>query len=200
MWLARDGVSLMPARALGAPGRHNVANALAALALGFAVDLEPAPMLEALRDFPGLPHRCELIAESDGVRWVNDSKGTNVGATVAAIEGLGAEAPLVLIAGGEGKGADFSPLAAALVGRAREVILLGRDAGSIAEALVPAIEKGVALERATGLGDAIARARVVARAGDTVLFSPACASFDMFANYEARGEAFANAVREMLGR
>ncbi len=197
VWLARDGVSLMPARDLGLPGRHNVANALAALALGLAADLELAPMLEALRAFRGLPHRCEVVAEHAGVRWINDSKGTNVGATVAAIEGLAAEGPLVLIAGGEGKGADFSPLAAALAERAREVILLGRDATLIADALAPA---GLALERATSLDDAVARARVVARSGDTVLFSPACASFDMFVDYEARGEAFAAAVREMLGR
>jgi UDP-N-acetylmuramoylalanine--D-glutamate ligase len=195
-WLAHGPVSLMPAADVGAPGRHNIANALAALALGTAIGLERAPMLDALRAFRGLPHRCERIASALGVGWINDSKGTNVGATVAALGGFGAETPVVLIAGGDGKGADFAPLRAAVARHARAVVLIGRDGQRIAEA----IEGAAPVEFARDLDDAVARARTRARRGDTVLFSPACASFDMFTDYEARGEAFVRAVRQALGR
>lgn len=195
-WLAHGATLLIPTREIGMAGRHNVANALAALAMGDALGLGIGGMLAALRDFRGLPHRCEPVATRDGVEWFNDSKGTNVGATLAAIEGLGAGAPLVLIAGGLGKGADFSPLAPAVRAHVRAAILLGRDAARIAAAIGDA----TAVEMATDLDDAVRRARAVAHAGDRVLFSPACASFDMFASYEARGDAFRATVREVLGR
>jgi len=191
-WLMFGQQSLLAASELKIPGRHNRANALAALALGHAVGLPFEAMLAALRRFTGLPHRCQWVARIDGVDWYNDSKGTNVGATVAAVAGL--ERPLVLIAGGEGKGADFSALRQSVSARARAVVLLGRDAPAIAAAL----EGCVRLVRVADMDEAVARARALARPGDAVLLSPACASFDMFEDYRQRGEAFVAAV-EALG-
>ena len=188
---------LMPADALRIRGRHNAANALAALALTSAIGLPLAPMLHALRDYRGEPHRVEPVAIVGGVEAFDDSKGTNVGATVAALEGLGAEvAPgkLVLILGGDGKGQDFTPLAAPLQRFARAAALIGRDAARLEAALA---ECGVPLQRHDSLPAATAWCFAQARPGDAVLLSPACASLDMFRNYGHRAEVFVAAVREL---
>ncbi|HSP57673.1 MAG TPA: UDP-N-acetylmuramoyl-L-alanine--D-glutamate ligase [Halomonas sp.] len=187
-WLLHGDEPLMPAVEVRLPGRHNQANALAALAAGHRLGLPMAAMCAVLRRFAGLPHRGELVADVNGVRWINDSKGTNVGATLAAIEGLGPtlKGRLVLLAGGVGKGADFAPLAAPLARFGREAILFGEDAGKLASAL----DGQVPLSRVDHLEAAMARAIEVARPGDCVLLSPACASLDQFVNYQARGEAF----------
>jgi UDP-N-acetylmuramoylalanine--D-glutamate ligase len=191
-WLVQGGQRLLRADALALGGLHNRANALAALALCHAIGLPLAPLLPALRDFKGLPHRVERIAEIDGVAWYDDSKGTNVGATVAALEGLGRKA--VLIAGGEGKGQDFRPLAPALAAHGRALVLIGRDAMKI-EAAVG--ECGVPILHAQDMAQAVRKAAQAARAGDAVLLSPACASFDMFRDYLHRAEAFRRAVGEL---
>ena len=191
-WLMQGGERLLRADELALAGLHNAANALAALALCRAIELPLAPLLPALRDFKGLPHRVERIAELDGVAWYDDSKGTNVGATVAALEGLGRK--VVLIAGGDGKGQDFSPLAPALAGHGRALVLIGRDATKIEAAVA---ECGVPLIHAQDMEQAVRKAAVAARAGDAVLLSPACASFDMYRNYVHRAEVFAQAVGEL---
>lgn len=188
--LMRGNEALVNVDALHIHGLHNAANALAALALGEAVGLEADCMLQVLRDYPGLPHRCQWVAEIDGVNWYNDSKGTNVGATLAALRGL--NGPIVLLAGGQAKGGDFAPWRQVLLDKARAVVLYGEDAEMIAAQL-----PDVPLERAASLGDAVGRARACAQAGDAVLLSPGCASFDMFSGYAERGEAFMAAVREM---
>jgi UDP-N-acetylmuramoylalanine--D-glutamate ligase len=190
-WMAHGEDCLMAASELRLGGTHNVANALAALAMGHALGLDRNAMLDALRAFPGLPHRTQLVADHAGVRWYNDSKGTNVGATVAAINGL--PGPLVLIAGGDGKGQDFTPLSAALTEKSRAVILIGRDAPIIAATLS---DSGLRLCFADDMSRAVALAADVARPGDSVLLSPACASFDMFKSYEERGTVFAAEVKE----
>ncbi len=187
-WLAHGEQPLLPAAALPLAGGHNRLNALAALALVRAVGVDVARAAPALAEFTGLPHRTRLIAEAGGVRWYDDSKGTNPGATAAALDGM--DAPVVLIAGGDGKGADFSPLRAPVERRARAVIVFGRDG----ERLAAALGDAVAIEHAADLEGAVARAGECAQSGDAVLLSPACASFDMFADYRARGEAFAAAV------
>jgi len=192
MWLARGDDDLMPTTQLRVPGRHNVANVLAAMALTDALGIAREAQIDAARAFTGLPHRTELIAERDGIRWINDSKGTNVGATVAALNGM--DAPVVLIAGGDGKGADFGELRDACTRHARAVILIGRDGPCIDAALSGA----VATMYASDMPDAVRRAAAAARAGDIVLLSPACASFDMFRNYEHRGDVFRAAVQELL--
>ncbi|MFG6178067.1 UDP-N-acetylmuramoyl-L-alanine--D-glutamate ligase [Halomonas sp. THAF12] len=196
-WLMHGETALMPAAAVRLPGRHNQANALAALAMGHRLGLELSSMRRVLERFAGLPHRGELVADIDGVRWINDSKGTNVGATLAAIAGLGPtlSGRLILLAGGEGKGADFVPLAAPLARHGREAILFGRDAGRLAAAL----EGAVALTRVDDLTAAMARAVEIAAPGDCVLLSPACASLDQFTDYQARGEAFRAIVRRLDG-
>jgi UDP-N-acetylmuramoylalanine--D-glutamate ligase len=155
--------------------------------------------LDALKRFRGLPHRVERVAEFDGVAFYDDSKGTNVGATVAALDGFarqfnGSGRKVVLIAGGDGKGQDFAPLREAVLHAARAVVLIGRDAPHIAAALDGT---GVAVERVATMPEAVARAGAAATHGDAVVLSPACASFDMFASYRHRGEAFAAAVREL---
>ncbi|TWH77526.1 UDP-N-acetylmuramoylalanine--D-glutamate ligase [Azomonas agilis] len=184
--------ALMPVRELKIRGTHNQANALAALALGYAVGLPFAPMLKALRSFTGLAHRCQWIRERAGVSYYDDSKATNVGAALAAIEGLGADIAgrLVLIAGGDGKGADFKPLRDPVARYCRAVILIGRDADRIAEVL----SGTVVLEAAASLEEAVELAAKQAQAGDAVLLSPACASLDMFKNFEERGQLFAATV------
>lgn len=188
---------LMPADALRVRGRHNAANALAALALATATGCELAPMLHGLRDYRGEPHRVEPVGSIDGVEFYDDSKGTNVGATVAAISGLGADrapARLVLILGGDGKGQDFSPLAEGVARHARAVALIGRDAPQIEAALGAS---GVPLQRHDTLEAATAWCLAQAQAGDSVLLSPACASLDMFRNYAHRAEVFVATVQRL---
>lgn len=194
--LAFQFEALMPVRELKIRGAHNQANALAALALGHAVGLPFAPMLETLRTFSGLPHRCQWVRELRGVNYYDDSKATNVGAALAAIEGLGADIPgkLLLIAGGDGKGADFSALRQPVASHCRAVVLLGRDAELIAEALGDAVP----LVRVKTLDEAVQRAAELAEAGDAVLLSPACASLDMFRNFEERGRLFAQAAEALV--
>ncbi|HSW04311.1 UDP-N-acetylmuramoyl-L-alanine--D-glutamate ligase [Aquabacterium sp.] len=185
---------LMPADALRVRGRHNAANALAALALATAIGCPLAPMLHGLREYRGEPHRVEFIASVGGVEAFDDSKGTNVGATVAALEGLGADkAPgkLVVILGGDGKGQDFTPLAAPVTRYARAVALIGRDAGAIATALAGT---GVTMQTHGTLPEAVAWCFAQAQPSDAVLLSPACASLDMFRNYAHRAEVFVQAV------
>ena len=185
---------LMPLEALRIHGRHNATNALAALGLAVAVGCPLAPMLHGLREYRGEPHRVESVAVLEGVEYFDDSKGTNVGATVAALAGLGADRKLVLILGGEGKGQDFSPLADPVARYVRTVVLIGRDAPLIRAAL----QGGqVELMEAASMAQAVSLAAAQARAGDAVLMSPACASFDMFDNYEHRARVFCEAVQEL---
>jgi len=188
---------LMPTDALRVRGRHNAANALAALALACAAGCELAPMLHGLREYRGEPHRVEPVGAIDGVEFFDDSKGTNVGATVAAISGLGADrapAKLVLILGGDGKGQDFAPLAAGVQHHARAVALIGRDAAQIEAALAAT---GVPLQHHATLEAATAWCLARAQSGDSVLLSPACASLDMFRNYAHRAEVFVATVQQL---
>ena len=190
---------LMPADALKIRGQHNAANALAALALCRAIGLPFAPLLHGLREYQGEPHRVELITAVNDVEYYDDSKGTNVGATVAALSGLGkafggAEQRLVLIAGGDGKGQDFSPLAEPVSRYVRAVVLIGRDAPALRAALEPS---GVDILDCATLPEAVKRASSLALAGDAVLLSPACASMDMFKNYAHRAQVFVDAVRDI---
>ncbi|WP_068829580.1 UDP-N-acetylmuramoyl-L-alanine--D-glutamate ligase [Pseudomonas sp. BMS12] len=195
-YLAFQFETLMPTAELKIRGAHNQSNALAALALGHAVGLPFAAMLDTLRHFAGLPHRCQWVRERHGVGYYDDSKATNVGAALAAIEGLGADiaGKLVLIAGGDGKGADFSALKAPVAKFCRAVVLLGRDAELLAEALAD----GAALVRVKTLDEAVQRAATLAEPGDAVLLSPACASLDMFKNFEERGRLFALAAEGLV--
>jgi UDP-N-acetylmuramoylalanine--D-glutamate ligase len=192
-WLSHGRNTLMPVSQLRIKGSHNVANALASVALGSAIGLPLDAMLETLKAFPGLPHRCQWVARARGVDWYNDSKGTNVGAACAAIRGLAEAQPLVLIAGGDGKGADFAPLAEAVAGRVRTVVMLGRDAPLIEAALGGLVP----VRRVRDMREAVQCCAGLARKGDAVLLSPACASLDMFKNYAERGEVFVSAVREL---
>ena len=195
---------LMPADALRIRGRHNAANALAALALTTAIDLPLAPMLHGLREYRGEPHRVEVVAKVGGIDAIDDSKGTNVGATVAALMGLGedlAPAKLVVILGGDGKGQDFAPLAEPVIRFARAVALIGRDAAAIehvlqgADRLADARGVNIAMARHDSLEAATRWAFDQANEGDAVLLSPACASLDMFRNYGHRAEVFVAAVQ-----
>jgi UDP-N-acetylmuramoylalanine--D-glutamate ligase len=190
-WLAAGNEPLLPVTELALVGEHHQANALAALAMADALALPRAAALQALRQFRGLPHRTQLIAEVGGVRFIDDSKGTNVGATVAALRGV--PGPLVLIAGGQGKGQDFSVLRPWVAGKVRAAVLIGQDAGALATALTGA----TAIVRAGDLDEAVRLAARHAHPGDAVLLSPACASLDMFRDYHHRGEVFAAAVREL---
>jgi UDP-N-acetylmuramoylalanine--D-glutamate ligase len=178
-------------------GDHNVANALACLALGTAIKLPMAVMLQTLRDFPGLKHRCQLVLKKDEVSWYNDSKGTNVGATLAAINGLGVAiaGKLVLIAGGVGKGQDFSPLSQPMEKFGKALVLIGEDGPKIDAAISSAIPHVFA----SSLTDALEKSRALAAPGDAVLLSPACASFDMFKHYEDRGDQFVAGVKALAG-
>jgi UDP-N-acetylmuramoylalanine--D-glutamate ligase len=189
---------LMPADALRIRGLHNASNALAALALCRAAGLPLAPLLHGLREYQGEPHRVELVASIDNVDYYDDSKGTNVGATVAALEGLGksftAGQQILLIAGGDGKGQDFAPLASPCSRYCRAVLLIGRDAPAVRAAIEPT---GVPVFDLAGLPEAVRRAAGLARAGDVVLLSPACASLDMFTNYAHRAQVFVDSVREI---
>jgi UDP-N-acetylmuramoylalanine--D-glutamate ligase len=183
---------LMPADALRIRGRHNAINALSALALATAAGCQLAPMLYGLREYRGEPHRVESVGLINEVEYFDDSKGTNVGATVAALQGLGAERKLVVILGGDGKGQDFAPLADPVSRFARAAILIGRDAPQIREVLEPT---GVPLFDAGSMEEAVQLATQRSHVGDAVLMSPACASFDMFRNYEHRAEVFRAAVQ-----
>ena len=174
-------------------GRHNVANALVALALGYAVGIPLESMAVTLQRFSGLPHRCQQVAEIAGVRYVNDSKGTNVGATLAALNGLATGRNIVLIAGGQGKGADFSQLRSAVASHCKAVILLGEDA----EKMQAALQDHAPVSRAASMEEAVSAAASQSSAGDVVLLSPACASFDMFTGYVERGEIFCQAVERL---
>ena len=195
IWLVNKDTALVRQSDLKVHGRHNMANILASLALGRALDLPVPPMLEALTDFTGLPHRCERVAGVGGVDWFNDSKGTNVGATLAALNGLsGGRKNIILIAGGDGKGADFSPLGSAIGKHVKSTIVIGRSASDIA-AIVP---DGETVFYATGMASAVNTAFRLARPGDTVLLSPACASLDMFRDFAERGDVFKHCVAEVL--
>lgn len=191
-WLTHGAAPIMPAADIPIAGTHNRANVLAACALADQVSVPRAAQVRAVHAFTGLPHRTEIVAARDGITWINDSKGTNVGATVAALHGM--SAPTVLIAGGDGKGADFSDLAQACRTHARAVVLIGRDAPPIEAALAGTVP----VRHAGDMIEAVRAARTLARSGDVVLLSPACASFDMYRNYEHRGEVFRAAVEEML--
>ena len=195
-WLARGLEPLLDTAELKLRGRHNQANALAALALGEAVGLPMDAMLTALKAFGGLEHRCQWVADKCGLSWFNDSKGTNVGATLAALNGLGGtlegDSRILLIAGGVGKGQSFEALDNPLAGSGRALILIGEDGPVIGQA-VTSVEQ----HYATDLPHAVALARTLAQPGDIVLLSPACASFDMFSGYPARGHAFVAAVEAL---
>jgi UDP-N-acetylmuramoylalanine--D-glutamate ligase len=194
-YLAYGIERLLPIADLAVKGSHNIANGLAALALGYAVDLPMQPMLDCLKTFKGLPHRCENIAEIDGVLYIDDSKGTNVGATVAALNGLGVAGRknLVLIAGGQGKDQDFAALKPAAAKFVKQAYLFGEDSGQIASVLNDVCETMLV----DSLDQAVSLARSVAAPGDTVLLSPACASFDMFSGFEERGRCFQQAVNSL---
>lgn len=192
IWLVQGKQRVLKASELQVEGMHNISNALAALALCRAIALPLPPLLDALRNFKGLPHRVEAVAEINDVVYYDDSKGTNVGATVAALNGLGRRA--VVILGGDGKGQDFSPLEPAVAKHARAVVLIGRDAGKIAAALQTC---DVPLLQANDMDDAVRQSAMQAQPGDAVLMSPACASFDMYRNYVHRAEAFISAVRTL---
>ena len=183
--LVQGAAEILRIDELAIRGAHNVANALAACALASALGIAPAALAPGLRTFRGLPHRLQLVATRRGVEWYDDSKGTNVGATVAALRGLGRKS--VLILGGDGKGQDFSPLKEPVARHASKVLLIGRDA--------PLIARVVAGERCASLEEAVQKAAALATPGEAVLLSPACASFDMFRDYRHRGEVFAQAVK-----
>ncbi len=186
---------LMPADALRIRGRHNALNALAALALAGHAGGDLAPMLFGLREYQGEPHRVEPVTVLNGVEYFDDSKGTNVGATVAALHGLGVDRRLVVILGGDGKGQDFAPLAEPVARYARAVVLIGRDAPALREVLQ---HSGVTLMDANSLEEAVTLCSQQAHSGDAVLLSPACASMDMFRNYAHRAEVFVNAVNHLV--
>jgi UDP-N-acetylmuramoylalanine--D-glutamate ligase len=191
--LCFGGDMLMPLSALPVAGLHNAANALAALALTHVLGLPMGALLRGLVHFRGLPHRVEKVAEIDGVTYYDDSKGTNVGATEAALYGMGKRKAVVIL-GGDGKGQDFGPLKAAVAANARAVLLIGRDAPAIDAALSGC---GVATRTVASLQEAVEAARQLAQPGDAVLLSPACASFDMFRNYIHRAEVFVDAVKKL---
>ena len=193
--LAFGKKTLIPVSEIALRGDHNLSNCLAALALGTVIQLPLDAMLESLRNFAGLSHRCQWVANINGVDWFNDSKGTNVGASCAAIKGLAGESNLLLIAGGSGKGADFTGLTKVFPGRVRAAILIGRDASLIADAL----DGIVPVFFATDMSSAVMTAAELSRSGDTVLLSPACASFDMFSGYQERGESFIESTLNLQG-
>lgn len=192
--LMTHGVDLCPVSVLRMRGNHNALNVLAVLAMAEALELDQQVALETVQQFSGLPHRCNLVAEHRGVQWFNDSKGTNVGATLAALAGIGPaiDGKVILIAGGQGKGQDFAPLAAPAAQHLRAAILIGEDADKVAQGL-----GDVSCHFAADMNDAVRRASLLAESGDAVLLSPACASFDMFKGYADRGDAFVRAVREV---
>jgi UDP-N-acetylmuramoylalanine--D-glutamate ligase len=180
-----------PSSEIAIKGVHNLENAMAASAVACLLGLDPAPLQQTLREFPGLEHRLEMALERNGIRFVNDSKGTNVGAALKSLESF--DAPIILIAGGRDKGSDFSPLAQAAKKRVKAFILIGE-----AKAKLKAALKGpIPIWEASDMGDAVRQADSLAERGDVVLLSPACASFDMFANFEERGRVFKDEVRKL---
>lgn len=191
--LAFEFESIMPVSDLKIVGKHNVENALAALAIGHAMGLSFKAMAQALSNFAGLPHRCQFVAEIAQVKYYNDSKGTNVGATVAAINGF-ADQHLVLIAGGDSKGASFEKLSASIKGKAKAVVLIGESAQMIHDAISDVVD----CHFADSMDDAVAKAKGLAHPGSVVLLSPGCASFDMFDNYQHRGEMFSQSVLSLM--
>lgn len=190
-WIAVNGEAVLPVAELGARGSHNLSNACFAVVLAQLAGVSIPAIRVGLAAFSGLPHRTQSVRQVGGVRFINDSKGTNVGATCTALQGMAA--PTVLIAGGIGKSQDFSPLADALKGQGRALIVFGRDADLIAAGVAHAVPT----HTASTLSDAVALARSIAQPGDTVLFSPACSSFDMFRNFEERGQAFIDSVEAL---
>ncbi|MDH5729539.1 MAG: UDP-N-acetylmuramoyl-L-alanine--D-glutamate ligase [Gammaproteobacteria bacterium] len=190
-YIAQGNILLMPVSEFPLLGEHQLANALAALAIGYSLGLPVQPMCEALKHFNGLAHRCEHVATINGVTWINDSKGTNVGATLAAIKGL--PGPMVLIAGGQSKGAELSDLSKIETGKLRGSILIGEDASLLAGYL----SQVAMVQFACDMHDAVAKAEQLTQVGDQVLLSPACASFDMYKNFEHRGDCFVEAVKEL---
>ncbi|WP_086480660.1 UDP-N-acetylmuramoyl-L-alanine--D-glutamate ligase [Oceanospirillum sanctuarii] len=193
LWLAQGDELLITVDEISLSGRHGQINALSALALGQGAGIPMAAMLEALKDFQGLDHRCQLVHEHDGVKYIDDSKGTNVGATVAALNGLGVDGPIILIAGGDGKGAAFDELAEPVAEHCKAVVLIGRDANLIAEAL----KADTPVYQVSSMEEAVAQSVKLAESGDQVLLSPACASWDMFKSYIVRGQVFAAAVKDL---
>ena len=195
MYLAHNNKALIATEALPLNAQHHLQNALASLAMGYAAGLSIDSMVEVLENFSGLPHRCQWIRNYNGADWYNDSKGTNVGATQAAIESVGQQSSgeLVLIAGGQGKGAEFSSLETVVLRYVSHLILIGEDAPSIELALegVTSVLHAASMEEAVGL------AATLVKSGDSVLLSPACASFDMFDNFEHRGEVYSKAVEAL---
>lgn len=191
-FLAYGEDCLLDVSLLRIPGKHNWMNALAALAIAHALGCPFPPLIEVLKHFNGLPHRCQWIVNIDGVDWYNDSKGTNIGATIAAIQGFAEVVPgrLIILLGGVGKGADFTSLAVALDDKIKAAVIYGKDGDVIAKALT----HKVAIERGIDFADALDKAAKLATAGDAVLLSPACASFDMFKHYEHRGQVFTDWV------
>jgi len=194
-WIVKGDDKLIPVNDLHIKGEHNIANAMAAMALAETLNCPRAAMLSVLRSFSGLEHRCQWIVEHAHVEWFNDSKGTNVGASCAAIKSLAADENIVLIAGGDGKGADFSELEDVAEGRLKAAIVLGKDGPEIGRVLVNVVP----VHAVDSMEMAVETAARIARAGDIVLLSPACASLDMFENYQARGDAFVTAVNKTLG-
>jgi UDP-N-acetylmuramoylalanine--D-glutamate ligase len=190
-WLVKGSKALLPTSKLKIKGAHNWANGLAALALGEAIGLPMIAMLDALSKFKGLSHRMEWVAETDGVEWINDSKATNVGACEAALQGLSGK--VVLIAGGDGKGADFAPLAESAKGKVKVAILMGRDANKLELVLSTVTE----IIKASDMNEAVSAAAKSSEQGDTVLLSPACASLDQYKSYQARGNCFVEAVEAL---
>lgn len=196
IWLSKGAEKLVSAAELKIKGRHNQLNALAALALGETIGLDMTAMISALRSFTGLPHRCQWLVERAGVAWFNDSKATNVGAAIAAIEGLGAGlgGKVIVIAGGDGKGADFSDLRLVVASYVSHLLLLGRDGPVMAQAL----SGSAVIHECAGLEEAVSMADQLAKPGDAVLLAPACASLDMFNSFEHRGERFAELVNRLI--
>lgn len=191
MFLARGDQLLLAATDVAMVGKHNLANALAALATGELMGLDMAAMLQVLNEFPGLPHRMQSVAKIDGVHYINDSKATNVGAAIASVESV--DGMVVLIAGGQGKGGDFNKLATSTCSHMRSVVLLGEDAALLQEAFAGHAQTSLARD----MESAVDKAAAVAQPGDTVLFAPACASFDMYQNYQSRGDDFCAKVEAL---
>lgn len=193
MYLAKGSERLLPVDSIRIKGIHNWLNALAACALAEVAGIPIQPIIDVLKTFTGLPHRCQWVRALDDVEWINDSKGTNVGATISAINGIGGsmQGKIVLIAGGQGKGADFDDLSQPIADFVRSIVLIGEDADKMEMALANVVP----ISRASSLDNAVAMAKSQAKPGDVVLLSPACASLDMFRDFNHRGEVFASAVK-----